>query len=61
MLNLEPTAKQIKETRAERETSIFDARSIVQKDLLLNAVNSASTIEELKQILICLINNVRIR
>ena len=61
MLNLEPTAKQVQATRTEREISIFEAKSIVQRDLLLNAVNSATTIEELKQILICLINNVRIK
>lgn len=61
MLNLEPTVTQIQATRTEREVSIFEAKSIVQKELLLNAVNSATSIDELKQILICLINNVRIK
>lgn len=58
--NLTPSAEQVKSVRFEREVSIFEAKSIVQRDLLLDAVNSAESLDDLKQVVACLIKNVRI-
>lgn len=59
-LNLIPTAEQIKSIRNEKECGLYEAKSIAHKKLLLNAIDSATTVDELKQILTFLVQHVKI-
>lgn len=60
MHNLIPTGERITAIRNEKECGIFEAKSIAQKEVLLDAINSATSIDELKQILKTLVEHVKI-
>lgn len=59
-MNLEPTSNHIKSIRDQHECGIFEAKAIAQKEVLLEAIDSATSIEEIKEILTRLVNHVKI-
>ena len=50
------SAKQVKSLREEKQLSLFEAKEILIKQQLLTYIDSATTIEELKDVLRYLVN-----
>lgn len=59
-MNIEITAAEVKNLREEHGMSLFEARDTLIKQRLLAAVESAKTIEELKDILLYIIKNGKV-
>ena len=49
-------AEQVKSLREEKQLSLFEAKEILIKQQLLTYIDSATTIEELKDVLRYLVN-----
>lgn len=59
-MNIEISATDVKNLREEHGMSLFEARDTLIKQQLLSAVDSAKTIDELKDILFYIIKNGKV-